>query len=126
MLFYKVVEIKQKSFLKGIMTALDLQNAINKWANFGWTLDRITSGETQGFAGGKDVFLLIFKKDIVIPEGFYLMINNQPMGPLTAMEVSNLSQNRLFNPNTLACKKGLDGWHPVNMVLPDLVDAVFM
>ncbi len=38
MLTYKVVEIKQKSFLRGFMTAFDLQNAINRWEDTGETI----------------------------------------------------------------------------------------
>ncbi len=60
MITYKVVEIKQRSLMKGYMTAQDLQNLINQWANLGWTLDRMSAGETQGFLHGKDVFLVIF------------------------------------------------------------------
>lgn len=126
MLFYKVDEIKHKSFLKGHMTPRDLQNAINKWANVGWELDRITSGETHGFIGGKDVFLLIFKRRFEIPEGFYLLLNNEPTGPLSDFDVSHMIQNNRLEPTTLACKKGLDGWHPLNVVAPELVSAIFM
>jgi hypothetical protein len=126
MLFYKVDEIKHKSFLKGHMTPRDLQNAINKWANVGWELDRITSGETHGFIGGKDVFLLIFKRRFEIPEGFYLLINNEPVGPLNDFDVSQMIQsNRIADPNTPACRKGLDGWHPLAVVVPDLAAAIF-
>lgn len=65
MLEYKVVEQKQKSFLRGRMTAQDLENAINQYAAEGWTLDRIVAGETAHFMGlgDKDVFLLVFKRE---------------------------------------------------------------
>jgi hypothetical protein len=65
MLEYKVVEQKQKSFLRGRMTAQDLENSINQYAAEGWTLDRIVAGETAEFMGlgDKDVFLLVFKRE---------------------------------------------------------------
>jgi hypothetical protein len=64
MLTYKVVEKKHRSFLKGRMTAQDLEDLINEYAASGWILDRIVSGETALFMGlgDKDVFLLIFRK----------------------------------------------------------------
>jgi hypothetical protein len=64
-LTYKVVEQKQKSFLRGCMTAAELEIRINEHASQGWTLDRIIAGETARFMGygDKDVFLLIFKKE---------------------------------------------------------------
>lgn len=125
MLFYKVVELKQKTFMGGVMTTYDLQNAINQWANVGWVLDRITSGETKHFFGGKDVFLLIFKRDFAIPEGFHVVINNEPAGPLSDFDVSHMIQNKQLGPNMPACKKGLDGWHPLKDVAPELVSAIF-
>jgi hypothetical protein len=125
MLFYKVDEIKHKSFMKGHMTPRDLQNAINRWATLGWELDRITSGETHGFVGGKDVFLLIFKRRFEIPEGFHVIVNNQPAGPLSDFDVSHMIQNNQLAPEMLACKKGLDGWHPLSVVAPELVTAIF-
>jgi hypothetical protein len=62
---YKVVEKKQKSFIKGRITAADLEGLINEYASKGWTLDRIVAGDTARFMGlgEKDVFLLIFKQD---------------------------------------------------------------
>jgi GYF domain 2 len=111
--------------MKGVMTSFDLQNAINQWAYIGWELDRITSGETRDYIGGKDVFLLIFKRRFEIPEGFYLIVNNEPAGPLNDFDVSNMIQNKLLAPDMLACKKGLDGWHPLNVVAPDLVAGIF-
>lgn len=61
---YRVVEKKSSSFLKGRMTATQLEQLINKHAGEGWELDRIVAGETARFMGlgGKNVFLLIFKK----------------------------------------------------------------
>lgn len=62
---YKVVEQKQQSFLKGRMSAQDLEDLINTHATSGWTLDRIVAGETARFMGigEKDVFLLIFRQE---------------------------------------------------------------
>jgi hypothetical protein len=64
---YKVIEQKKKSFFKGRITAQDLENLINTNAKLGWLLDRIVAGETAFFMGlgDKDVFLLIFKHEIV-------------------------------------------------------------
>ena len=66
MLSYKVVEQKQKSFLKGRVTGQALEDLINSYAKQGWALDRIVAGETARFMGlgEKDVFLLIFKKEV--------------------------------------------------------------
>ncbi|MDG2035247.1 MAG: DUF4177 domain-containing protein [Pseudomonadales bacterium] len=63
---YKVVEQKTKSFVKGKMTAQDLENKINEVAQEGWTLDRVIAGETarvMGISSDKDVFLLIFQQE---------------------------------------------------------------
>jgi len=63
-MIYKVVEQKQKSFLRGKMRASDLEAVINTHAAEGWILDRLVSGETFSFlTGGKDVFLIIFRKE---------------------------------------------------------------
>lgn len=61
---YRVIEKKASSFLKGRMTAAQFEELINTHAGEGWELDRIVAGETARFMGmgGKDVFLLIFKK----------------------------------------------------------------
>lgn len=62
---YRVHEVKKKKFIHSRMTTEDLQIAINEWAQYGWELDKIVSGETFHFiTGGKDVFLLIFKRRI--------------------------------------------------------------
>jgi hypothetical protein len=61
---YKVVEQKQKSFMTGKMTSSDLEKLINQYAKENWILDRIISGETQAIIGSKDVFLLVFKRNI--------------------------------------------------------------
>ena len=123
MLFYKVVEIKQKSFARGYMTATDLQNAINQWANSGWTLDRITSAETQAFLHAKDVFLLIFKKNVEIPEGLYLMINNQSI-PLNDRQLQFLKSQNQINHQTPAIKKGMNEWQHLSVVLLDLAEVL--
>ena len=61
---YKLVEIQQKSMWKGRMKLEDLESKINEYANQGWELDRIVSGETAGTLGfGKDVFIIVFKKE---------------------------------------------------------------
>ena len=62
---YKVVELKMKSMFGGTMSADDLEDAINKYAEDGWGLDKIVSGETARFLGmgDKDVFLLIFCRE---------------------------------------------------------------
>jgi hypothetical protein len=61
---YKVVEKKHRSFLKGRMSADQLEALINEHAEAGWELDRIVAGETARFMGlgEKDVFLLIFRQ----------------------------------------------------------------
>lgn len=66
MLTYRVVEKKQTTFFGGRMSADDLEDLINTHAKEGWTLDRIVAGETAVMMGlgGKDVFLLIFKKEV--------------------------------------------------------------
>jgi hypothetical protein len=43
---YRVVEQKAKSFMKGRMSAQELENLINKYAGEGLVLDRIVAGET--------------------------------------------------------------------------------
>ncbi len=61
---YKVVEQKHKSFMKGRMTSQDLEDILNQNATAGWVLDRIVAGETFSMiTGGKDVFLIIFRRD---------------------------------------------------------------
>ena len=61
---YKVVEQKQRKFLRGAMTAKDLEDSINQHAIDGWILDRIVAGETAHFVvADKDVFLLIFRRE---------------------------------------------------------------
>ena len=61
---YMVVEKKTKTFLKGAITAQQLQDLINEHASQGWDLDRILAGETARFMGvsDKNVFLLVFKQ----------------------------------------------------------------
>lgn len=125
MITYKVVEIKQKSFMKGVMTARDLQATINQYAVQGWELDRLNSGETQGFVGGKDVFLIIFRLKIDIPEGLHIMVNNQPVGPIDEKMLGDMMQNRGFVADTPACKKGMEGWQPLSVVAPKIVQAMF-
>ena len=60
---YMVVEKKTKTFLKGAITARQLEDLINDHAGKGWDLDRIIAGETARFMGlsDKNVFLLVFK-----------------------------------------------------------------
>lgn len=123
MLTYKVVEIKQRSVMKGIMTATDLQNAINNWANFGWTLDRISAGETQGLVGGKDVFLLIFKKEAAVPENLYLMIDGQSV-IANETNLIALKLNNKISAETLACFKGMSDWQPLHIVAPVLWEVL--
>ncbi len=62
---YRVEEIKTKGFLKGRMSAKELEGRLNQSGSQGWALDRIVAGETARFmgVGEKDVFLLIFRKD---------------------------------------------------------------
>ena len=48
---YKVVEKKTKSFLKGRMSAQQLEDMINQYADDGWTLDRIVAGDTARIMG---------------------------------------------------------------------------
>ena len=123
MFVYKVVEIKQKSMIRGFMTASDLQNAINLWANVGWTLDRLTSGETAGFLGGKDVFLIIFKKEVSVPNDLFVMIDNQSV-LLSEHSLPPLKINRKISPDTLACFKGMDNWKPLSQIAPSLIDVL--
>jgi Domain of unknown function (DUF4177) len=121
MFLYKVVEVKQKSFMRGIMKPVDLQNEINRWAMLGWTLDRITAGETAHLLlGSKDVFLLIFKKYIEIPAGLFLMINNQTVGPLDENSFGNLDPQNLVNNKILATRQGMNGWKPLVEVIPGI------
>lgn len=123
MLFYKVVEIKQKSFTRGYMTTQDLQNAINEWANLGWTLDRLTSGETQGFLHTKDVFLLIFKREVEIPNGLHILVNGQQIA-VDRYNFNTLKQQSLISPDIQAIKKGDNNWQHLKIVAPDLIEAV--
>lgn len=123
MLFYKVVEVKQKSFARGYMTSTDLQNVINQWAYLGWTLDRITSAETQALLHTKDVFLLIFKRDAQIPEGLCLMVNNQAV-QVSRHLIVELHNKKLISPTTLSCRKGMKDWQPLGAVAPDLAEAI--
>lgn len=125
MLFYKVVEIKQKSFMHGMMRASDLEGAINQWANRGWTLDRITSAETQAFLHAKDVFLLIFKREVEVPEGFHLMLKAGPSGPLTTADFNYIKQTQMVTPQTPAIKQGMPDWRPLFEVAPELTDLVY-
>jgi hypothetical protein len=84
-------------------------------------LDRLTSGETQGFLGGKDVFLLIFKKEIRVPQDLYLMINNQSI-LATESNVIGLKANRHISPETLACFRGMEQWQPLHIVAPEVAE----
>ncbi len=43
MKFYKVVEVKHRSMIKGQMSSLSLQNIINEWAAKGWDFDKIVA-----------------------------------------------------------------------------------
>lgn len=124
MLFYKVVELKKKSFAKGYMTAWELQAAINRWANMGWSLDRIAEAETQHLLHTKDVLLLIFKKDIKLPQGMFAVINNQEVGPLTDMQLAGFNQSGQLAPQTMVRINGQhDAWQPLAQVFPDLISA---
>ena len=118
MFFYKVVEVRQKSFMRGIMRAVDLQNEINQWAKLGWTLDRISAGETAYFLGAKDVFLIIFKKEITIPEGLFVMVNGQTVGPVDEVYLVNLRAQNLVNASTQATKKGMNEWKSIVDIIP--------
>ena len=64
---YKVIEKRKKQFLQGALTVQQLEKLLNTHANEGWILDRIVAGETARFMGlsDKDVFIIIFKKEIV-------------------------------------------------------------
>jgi len=61
---YKVVEQKHKSLIKGRIRAKDFEDLLNKHPADGWVLGRIISGETFSFlTGGKDVYLVIFRRE---------------------------------------------------------------
>ena len=125
MLFYKVVEIKQKSFTRGYMTTMDLQNVINEWANLGWILDRLTSGETQGFLHAKDVFLLIFKREVQIPQGLHIIVNNQQV-PVNSYNFLSLRKQGLINSETPAIKPGENNWQNLGIIAPELAETLSM
>jgi hypothetical protein len=109
--------------MKGFMTAQDLQNAINTWANLGWKLDRMSSGETQGILGGKDVFLLIFRKEAAVPDDLFLMIDNQSI-LATEGTMTTLKANQKISAHTLACFKGMNDWRPLGLVAPELIEIL--
>jgi hypothetical protein len=71
--------------------------------------------------GGKDVFLIIFKKEIVVPENLFLMIENQSI-LLSEYNLSMLKINKSVTPNTLACYKGMSDWQPLHQIAPQLVE----
>ncbi len=64
---YKFVDMRQKSFWSGRKMKLeDFESKVNEFAKEGWILDRIFSADiagTLGF-GGKDVFIIVFKKEV--------------------------------------------------------------
>lgn len=106
------------------MTAQDLQSLINQWANLGWTLNRMSAGETQGFLHAKDVFLSIFKREVPIPVDLFVMIDKQPV-EATEHTLNQLKIGRQITPKILACFKGMTDWRPFSYVVPDLTDVLF-
>lgn len=58
---YKVVEVRQKSMLKGRLRADGLEKLLNQWSGYGWRFDRALAGET--FYLGRDTFMLVFYQD---------------------------------------------------------------
>lgn len=122
MIFYKVVEVKHTSFGRGRMSAHDLELAINQWANVGWMLDRIVTGETAFVLGmgSKEVFLLIFRKDVRLPEGLHVVVNNQRTGALSEAELRNLIAYRGINPQSPSWIPGMNEWRPLAEVAPEV------
>lgn len=127
MQIYKIVEVKQKTLTKGTMTAAGLQSTINGWARFNWTLDRIVSGETAIIlgAGAKEVLMVILKKTIVFPDDLFLMVDGQPSPyPITENAFMNMVNQNKLTRKTLSCRKGQQSWQPLEIIAPDIADAV--
>ncbi len=122
MIFYKVVEVKHNSFGRGRMSAYDLEYKINQWANVGWVLDRIVTGETAYVLGmgSKDVFLLIFRKDVKLSEGLHLLVNNQRSDALSENELRNLIAQRRITPESPSWIPGMSDWRSLAEVAPEV------
>ncbi len=114
---YKVVEQKQTSFVRGKLTADQLENLINRHASAGWALDRIVAGETARFMGmgDKDVFLLIFKNEF---DGVYVQRGDEREGPLSADELRKKIKAGEITKKELCWHEGLDDWQPIVQVFP--------
>lgn len=120
MFIYKVVQVRQKTMSKGYLSAAELQNTINSYAEAGWTLDRITSGEIGGLTGA-DVFLLIFRAEVVIPADLVLLIDNQQI-EIAKNSLYELRTGRKINGNTPAIIKGASEWQSLEKISPSLVE----
>lgn len=127
MRFYKVVEVKQRSMIKGQMSSLSLQNIINEWATQGWDFDKIVAGETAVLMGigAKDVFLLIFKKSFDFPNDIFMVVDGiQSQFPISEIDFRTLAQAHRIGANSLACKKGMSEWKALHEISPELADAL--
>ncbi len=58
---YKVVSVKERSFLQQALNAEKLEKVINEYASQGWIYHNAITNETQLL--GKDVFLLVFYRE---------------------------------------------------------------
>ena len=122
MIFYRVAEVKHQTFSRGRMSANDLENKINEWASFGWALDRIVTGETAAVLGmgSKDVFLLIFKKDVTFPEGLHILVDNKKLGPLSEIELRTLISQRKITPQSSSWTPRTGDWKALAEVAPEV------
>ncbi|MCK5055617.1 MAG: DUF4177 domain-containing protein [Candidatus Aminicenantes bacterium] len=62
---YKIVEQKAKSILTGNLKSDTLEKILNQHASEGWLLDKIVDSDTTSLFGGKDMFMIIFRREKV-------------------------------------------------------------
>ncbi len=126
MYLYKVVEVKQKSLMKGFVSSYALQQHINEWAVLGWKLDRIMNTETAaGLGYGRDVFLMIFNKTINYPHGLLISTpNRNPQIPVNEKEFRALCQIKAILPSSPSKLPNENEWKPLIQVAPELISVI--
>lgn len=124
MLIYKVVELRYSGNVKARVLADVLERKINEHAFQNWNFDKVISSEAFALIGPRDVFFLIFKKEVEIPENLFININGQNV-VVDKYNVHSLTEKGLFQPGTMACVKGMSEWKPVSVLARDLIDALF-
>lgn len=125
MIIYKVISLKHHTFTKGSITSYGLQHILNEYAALGWTFDKIIDFEAKSIGGGKELFFVVFLKQVNFPNDLYLQIDNQiTPNPVSEKEFRQQVINKKINPATLSIKKGDKDWKPLIQTAPEMVEII--